>query len=446
MDPFQKLAEICYAAGSRKGLFEAVTVRQNLKKLNTAAEESEALRHYYVQKLRLVLVILSVGVLLFLLLSLKAFKDSKMKEPGILARNPPGSGRYFVELQAAGEGIDQIYRLEIGEQKLTVSEADALYEAFLPQLEKAVLGDNTSWQNITEDLHLLQELDEYPFWVEWSVGESGRISSDGKVEIGLTEEEILLNADISYGTYFRTAAFSGRIPPSELSDRDRRAYLLGLQLTELSEDREGQEVILPAQIEGYSVTWKERKDTRSGAILILALAAAGAVYFMKDRDLSDKVKERKEKMAGTYPLILNKLTMYLGAGMTIRGAMFRMVSAYEKTRKEKGEDPAYEELFYTCNEMQAGEAEDKAYEKFAARTGLQEYARFSTLLNQNLKKGNAALLTRLNQEGQKAMQEEMNRKKKRGEEAATRLLVPMIMMLGIVMLLVMFPSFYQMGM
>ena len=445
-DPIRKLADLIYTAGSRKGLFKAVTVRQNLKKLNTAAEEDKLLRAYYVQKIRLTLVILLVGVLFFLLLAIKASKDSRMKEQGVLIRNPPGSGRYSIELQAKGEQINGTYRLEIDERKLGTSEAEALCEEFLPQLEEAVLGKNSSWQAISQDIHPVQELEGYPFWVEWDISDNSRMSSTGAVTAGLAEEEILVTANISYGSFFRTVVFTGKIPASDLSMEERRYLLLDQQLGELSKDMENRQLILPAQVEGSPITWQEVGDHKSPAILVLAIAAAISVYFLQDKDLSAKVRERKDRMASAYPLILNKMTMYLGAGMTIRGAMFRMVSAYEKSKQEKGENPAYEELYYTCNEMQSGEAEDKAYERFAARTGLQEYARFSTLLTQNLKKGNGALLLRLTQEGQKAMQEEMNRKKKRGEEASTRLLVPMIMMLGMVMILVMLPSFYQMGM
>ena len=63
------------------------------------------------------------------------------------------------------------------------------------------------------------------------------------------------------------------------------------------------------------------------------------------------------------------------------------------------------------------------------------------MLGQNLKKGNAALLNRLREEADKAMQENLQFRKKIGEEAETKLLVPMIMMMGIIMLLVMLPAF-----
>lgn len=54
-------------------------------------------------------------------------------------------------------------------------------------------------------------------------------------------------------------------------------------------------------------------------------------------------------------------------------------------------------------------------------------------------------MTRLREEGDKALQEDINLRRKRGEEAGTRLLVPMIMMMAIVMVLVMVPAFQGFG-
>lgn len=55
------------------------------------------------------------------------------------------------------------------------------------------------------------------------------------------------------------------------------------------------------------------------------------------------------------------------------------------------------------------------------------------------------MLTRLREEGDRALQEELNLYRRKGEEAGTKLLVPMIMMMAIVMALVMIPAFQSFG-
>ena len=180
-------------------------------------------------------------------------------------------------------------------------------------------------------------------------------------------------------------------------------------------------------------------------LMLMTVCTAAAIFLFQDRDLHRQVLGRREKMKGNYPVVLNKLTLYLGAGMTIRGAFQKIALDYHKRRNGENELPLYEEMLYACNQLQAGISESRAYEMWAARTGLQDCARLSAMLVQNLKKGNAALLSRLKEEGDKALQEELNLRRKKGEEAGTRLLVPMIMMMAIVMVLVMVPAFQSFG-
>lgn len=48
---------------------------------------------------------------------------------------------------------------------------------------------------------------------------------------------------------------------------------------------------------------------------------------------------------------------------------------------------------------------------------------------------------RLREENDNAIREQINRSRQIGEEASTKLLVPMVMMLGIVMVIIMIPAF-----
>jgi hypothetical protein len=75
------------------------------------------------------------------------------------------------------------------------------------------------------------------------------------------------------------------------------------------------------------------------------------------------------------------------------------------------------------------------------RCASQQYTRLSTLLSQNLRKGNSSLLDVLNEEATKAFNERMDAARKLGEEAGTKLLLPMILMLVIVMVIIMIPAY-----
>jgi len=174
--------------------------------------------------------------------------------------------------------------------------------------------------------------------------------------------------------------------------------------------------------------------------LLLTLLATVGIYFLKDKDLHDEWQKRKNAMRMSYPMILNKFVLYLGAGMTVRGSFLKIAQDWQKKGDLEGGE-IYLEMSYACNELHAGVSESLVYQRFGQRTGLEEYTKLAAMLSQNLKKGNATLLTRLQEESEKAQKEHMHMKKKMGEEAQTKLLVPMIMMMTIVMLLVILPAF-----
>ena len=82
-----------------------------------------------------------------------------------------------------------------------------------------------------------------------------------------------------------------------------------------------------------------------------------------------------------------------------------------------------------------------AYERFGIRCNLVEYRTLSTLLIQNLKKGSSRFLPSLEEECRQAFQERKRRALIAGEEAGTKLLAPMILMLLVVLMILMVPSF-----
>ena len=128
--------------------------------------------------------------------------------------------------------------------------------------------------------------------------------------------------------------------------------------------------------------------------------------------------------------------------MTVRNVFARLSEEY-LAKREQGMSKSYmyEELVRTNREIQAGKSEAKAYEAFGIRCQGQEYSRLCTLLTQNLRKGNGELLNLLQEESRKAFEDRMGKVRKKGEEAGTKLLFPMVMMLLIVMVVIMIPAY-----
>ena len=91
--------------------------------------------------------------------------------------------------------------------------------------------------------------------------------------------------------------------------------------------------------------------------------------------------------------------------------------------------------------MDSGVTESQSYENFGRRCDIQVYIRFGALLSQNLRKGTKGLSQLLKLESMQAFEERKARAKRLGEEAGTKLLLPMFLMLAIVLVIVIVPAF-----
>ncbi len=95
----------------------------------------------------------------------------------------------------------------------------------------------------------------------------------------------------------------------------------------------------------------------------------------------------------------------------------------------------------TAGQIGSGQSEGRAYSEFGRRCGLQAYLKLSTLLEQSQKNGSRQLRQALELEMVSAFEQRKNLAKKLGEEAGTKLLLPLFMMLGVVMVMIVVPAF-----
>ena len=145
--------------------------------------------------------------------------------------------------------------------------------------------------------------------------------------------------------------------------------------------------------------------------------------------------------AGLRVLLSAHKAMLKKGGMTVKNVWLKIVQGYENSKGQFGERFAYEEMRITCHEMQGGISEAEAYERFGKRCETAQYMKFGALLSQNMKKGSKGLSELLKLESIQALENRKSSAKLMGEEAGTKLLVPMFGMFAVVMLMVIVPAF-----
>ena len=90
-------------------------------------------------------------------------------------------------------------------------------------------------------------------------------------------------------------------------------------------------------------------------------------------------------------------------------------------------------------------AEEQVYFDFGQRCGEMRFRRLSSLLGVQLTKGNDQLLKNLAKEADNAIEDQRNQARKVGEEAGTKLLFPMMLMLLLVMFFILLPAYLDFG-
>ena len=201
---------------------------------------------------------------------------------------------------------------------------------------------------------------------------------------------------------------------------------------------------LPDEWDGKELSWEKPGDNSGSLLAALFLVAAAATLLLKRREKLVAEEKRAELMLLDYPEVIMRFCLLVQSGMTVRNVFAKMGADYQRKRGDEAR-PAYEEILTTCYEIEAGVSELEAYHRFGERCSQVKYKTFATLLIQNLQKGSRQLTAMLEKESQEAWEDRKRRARILGEEAATRLLFPMILMMVCVMIIVMVPallSFY----
>ncbi len=427
-------------SGDRSLLHEEITALSEGKR--------DAVRDYYIGKTAVMLMMLAGLVVLVLALLPFMFAGPRQVSEQGLERAGYGEGSREQDLHADVEGETFDVQVQINARMRTEEQVQALLEEARTELEEGLLADNASPDEVRSSLNLPSVLMDGEVEAEYLMVPYGLIGQDGTImkEVSEGGELVTITATLTCQGRKLVYETAVRVLPQVLNDEEKlyRSLLERIKEAE-TEQAESEYFVLPAQANGKSIAWTYPRSNSLKSILFLMLLLIPLVFFGKDQDIHKKAAERKEQLELDYPELLWRMTVLLGAGMTIRGVFYKLAASYQDKEKNHGRRYAYEEICYTCREMQSGVPEAQAYERFGRRCGLQAYIKLGALLSQNMRKGSRGLAGLLQTEAAVSMDEQKSLTRKRGERAQTRLLFPMVMMLGVVMIILMVPAFMSMG-
>ena len=446
---FLKIALFIYTKFCKKKRpIEEGRIRGYLAALNNRKDIEQMETEYYVRKISIVLAVILAGCFLAAAMFVSNRNSKYLENGNVLHRKNYGEGEFEAGLLAKDETGEEIgeYDFLVSERLYTAEEANELFEEASKEAEQLVLKDNPTFDEIRDDINLIDKVPGYPFQISWKLDNFELMHQDGTLITEKIPKEgaiVSVTAIYKYNGQTWSQQYVMKLLPKALSPKELFSQNLGKLLSEADGKTTYDETItLPTECEGKTIMWSEKIEDNSILILLLTLIGACVCYVVKDRELKNEMEKRSMQMLADYPQLVSQLTLYLGAGMTMRNIFEKLSKNYVKEREKGGTKHfAYEELVRAHRELTSGISESDVYERFGIRCTSQQYSRLSTLLSQNLRKGNGELLKALGEESKHAFNERMDNVRKLGEEAGTKLLLPMIMMLLVVMVIIMIPAY-----
>ena len=378
------------------------------------------------------------GVIL-LLACYQDFTDKPMTEKGYLERADVGEDDTKVRLIVDIGSIVEDYVLEMEIAPVEIEEQEA--RRLLQEAKEYIDAD------FMERGSVLPMKDSYVSELveaEWKFSPEEYVQRDGRLILEkLPEEGVLIQVEVSLscGEYTEEYIFPVFVERTQISKEELLLAELKSLINKQVEDTKNKNIVLPSSVDGETVVWSEEKEYLVIKILLLEILAYVLLQIAQKKEAEREEKKRKQEIELSYSEVVGQLTILLQAGMTMRQAWQKIAQqTLEKKEKGKEQSPIVDALLHLNQRLRDGEKERIAYERFAMELDVVCYRRLVRVLIGNLEKGTGDIGAYLEEESKKAYEERVLLAKKLGEEASTKMLFPLMLMMLLVMGIVMAPA------
>ncbi len=382
------------------------------------------------------------------------FMHSRKALEGGLVRNTYGIGSRMEELEvAAGEGKREKIEVQVSERAYSGEELQSMFQRCIAQMDRLILGDNKNLDHIESDMNLITGIPGVPVEISWELDRYDVMNVYGEIQEEELHKEgtlVTLKGILTYREVPSEQALyecTAMVFPKTLKEKEQKAAEIEKIIADTDKKTQTEErLILPRELDGTPLFFFSSMDSRGAVLMARAVLISILLLALEKQNQEKEMTKRQAQMQLDHPEIINKLTLLLGAGMTVKRAWRKIVADYEEEKNVWGIRYAYEEMRQACNEMDSGITEAESYERFGRRCGTQIYVKLGALLSQNLRKGTKGMSQILKAEAIQSFEERKARARRLGEEAGTKLLAPMFLMLGVVLVIVIVPAFMSVQM
>lgn len=392
------------------------------------------------KKQRLIIIIVAVISLLGIIAGIVYDSGLTRVELTTITRPKPYEEAENISFGVEVDGIkadkELTYEGQIGVKKLEEGKIDEHLQNTLDTLEANMYREGEGKERVLTGLNIPVRLANNPVDISFSTDEGGILLDNGDLNFDMIKEkqQVTLKLTASYGEREMSRSLVITVYPRTLTEEEKVKLAVKEKLDSALADGENETITLPAEVEGKRVRAYFPKEEITGNLVGFALAAIICLFVVFNENNKRKIRDREEELKNGYTEFVGRFVILLGAGLNIP-AIWRKLEAGFASNKS-----LTEEIRLTLWEVGNGKTEREAYENFGKRIGGTQYAKFVSVINQSLKLGQGQLLSRLEAESEAAMFERRNKAKVMGEVADTKMLMPMMLQLVLIMLIIMVPA------
>lgn len=171
----------------------------------------------------------------------------------------------------------------------------------------------------------------------------------------------------------------------------------------------------------------------------VGIGIGGLLAYVNFTDVQNKSAKKHLEISMDLPDLTNKIIILSGAGLTLRATLIKIV------RELKSERLLYQELEHSISMLEAGSTAEDAFQYLNIRCNMPDMRRFVSVLLQNMHRGGGDVIQALSDIGREQWENRKASAKRVAEEAGTKILFPMMLMLFAVILLTIAPAVMSMN-
>lgn len=436
-------------------LFENVNLKEELSAIYVSLDVKNLMFIRFLEKLSMTLFIIFIFNLLSMTCGIMELKDVQLIDGKYIERPAYNEGSKELELDVYTTEdntlIKDNIKISIDERRYNKNEIDKLFEEAKDYINDKLILNNNSLDEIVTNIKLIKSIPNKNITIKWTLDEDLIINNDGSLNnenISKDGKLVTIWANIKYYDESILYPVHLKVYPLILSKKEQLIKDIKDEInTKNTKDYNKKYIELPKDIKGQNILFKEKSKSNASLLLILGVFTSIVIYFNFDKQLNSKLKKREYELLIDYPELISKFTLLLNSGMTVKGTWEKIVTEYNYNLERNiiKKRYLYEEMLITWHEIELGNSEIKAIERFGRRIKLLPYMKFCSYVVQNMQKGSKGLIDLLEVEANEAFEERKQLAKRLGEEAGTKLLLPMMIMLVIVIVIIIIPAFSSFG-